>query len=88
VERNQSMHKTKLGRVVSSKMDKTVVVAVDSAVIHRIYKKSMRRTNRFMAHDENNMCHVGDTVRIEESRPRSKQKRWQVLQIVERGVEL
>jgi small subunit ribosomal protein S17 len=72
----------KVGRVVSDKMDKTVVVAVDFTVRHPIYKKAMRRTHKFKAHDEYNRCHTGDRVRIEETRPLSKEKRWIVREIL------
>ena len=75
---------TKIGRVVSDKMQKTVVVEVDYQRRHPIYRKSMTRTSRFKAHDENNECKVGDTVRIEESRPISKDKHWVVREIIER----
>lgn len=76
---------TKIGRVVSDKMDKTVVVAVDYQRRHPIYHKSMTRTSRFKAHDANNECKVGDVVRIEESRPISKDKHWVVREILERA---
>ncbi len=75
-------HKQKVGRVVSTKMEKTVVVAVDYLRPHPIYRKTVRKTNKFYAHDENNQCKLGDTVRIEETRPLSKLKRWQVVEIV------
>lgn len=74
----------KVGRVVSDKMDKTVVVAVDYARRHPLYGKRMQRTSKFKAHDEGNECRVGDIVRIEESRPLSREKRWVVREIVER----
>lgn len=77
-----SKRKQKVGRVVSSKMDKTVVVAVDYLRPHPLYRKTVRKTHKFYAHDENNDCHVGDTVRIEETRPLSKQKRWRVTEII------
>ncbi len=73
---------TKVGRVVSDKMDKTIVVAVDFTVRHRIYQKAMRRTHKFKAHDEQNTCKTGDRVRIEETRPLSKEKRWIVREIL------
>jgi small subunit ribosomal protein S17 len=82
---SQSERKTRLmkvGRVISDKMDKTVVVAVDFTVRHPIYKKSMRRTHKFKAHDEQNRCKTGDRVRIEETRPLSKEKRWIVREIL------
>ena len=76
------IHKQKVGRVVSTKMDKTVVVAVDYLRPHPIYRKTVRKTNKFYAHDEQNQCKLGDTVRIEETRPLSKLKRWRVVEIV------
>src|ERR671910_152147 len=78
----------KVGRVVSDKMDKTVVVAVDSVRRHRLYHKRITRTSKFMAHDERNECKPGDLVRIEETRPLSKNKRWIVREIIERGIQL
>jgi small subunit ribosomal protein S17 len=74
--------KQKVGRVVSNKMEKTVVVAVDYRRPHPIYRKTVRMTNKFYAHDENNECRPGDVVRIEETRPLSKLKRWRVVEIV------
>jgi len=76
------------GTVVSDKMDKTVVVAVDYVRRHPLYHKRITRTSRFMAHDEQNTCKPGDLVRIEETRPLSKNKRWIVREIVERGVQV
>jgi small subunit ribosomal protein S17 len=76
------IHKQKVGRVVSNKMEKTVVVAVDYRRPHPIYRKTVRMTNKFYAHDENNECRPGDVVRIEETRPLSKLKRWRVVEIV------
>lgn len=76
---------TKVGRVKSDKMNKTVVVTVDYSRRHRLYSKVMTRTSAFKAHDENNECKVGDLVRIEESRPISKDKRWVVREIIERA---
>jgi small subunit ribosomal protein S17 len=78
----------KIGKVVSDKMDKTVVVAVDYVRRHPIYHKRITRTSRFMAHDERNECKPGDLVRIEETRPLSKHKRWIVREILERGVQV
>jgi small subunit ribosomal protein S17 len=78
----QSRHKQKVGRVVSDKMDKTVVVAVESLRKHRLYKHTVRVTKRFKAHDEQNKCRTGDTVRIEETRPLSKEKCWRVAEIL------
>ncbi|GBD22334.1 30S ribosomal protein S17 [bacterium HR28] len=76
---------TKVGRVVSDKMDKTVVVAVDYWRRHPLYKKTIRRTSKFYAHDEHNLCRIGDLVLIEETRPLSKMKRWIVRKILERA---
>jgi len=81
----KSRRQQKVGRVVSNKMDKTIVVAVESLKKHRIYKRTYRQTKRFHAHDEENTCQVGDVVRIEESRPISKLKRWRLVEIVKRG---
>src|SRR6266581_8194200 len=75
----------KVGRVVSNKMDKAIVVVVESLKKHRIYKRTYKQTKRFHAHDEENICQVGDTVRIEESRPLSKLKRWRMVEILKRG---
>jgi small subunit ribosomal protein S17 len=73
------------GKVVSDKMDKTVVVAVENRVRHPLYGRTIRRTAKFKAHDENNDAHVGDTVEITDCRPLSKEKRWRVTRIVERA---
>jgi small subunit ribosomal protein S17 len=78
--------KQKVGRVVSDKMDKTVVVAVESLKKHRLYKHTVRVTRRFKAHDDQNKCRTGDTVRIEETRPLSKDKRWRVVDILAHDV--
>jgi len=83
----QKRRTTKVGRVVSDKMDKTVVVAVDYLKPHPLYRKIIRRTKKFHAHDEENACKVGDVVRIEETRPLSRTKRWRVVEIVKRGEE-
>jgi len=88
VERDQRVRTQKVGRVVSDKMDKTIVVAVDSVRRHPLYHKRMTRTSKFLAHDESNSCKPGDVVRIEESRPLSKRKRWVVREVVERGIQL
>ncbi len=82
-ERN--LRKTRTGMVVSDKMDKTVVVAVIDNVRHPLYKKIVKRTVRFKAHDENNACGIGDTVMIMETRPISKDKRWRVVEIIEKA---
>lgn len=78
----------KVGRVVSNKNNKTVVVAVDFLRRHRIYKKMLRRTSKFHAHDENNECQIGDVVRIVESRPISKLKHWRVTEILQRAQQV
>ncbi len=78
----------KVGRVASDKMDKTVVVTVDYVRRHPLYHKRITRTSRFMAHDETNACKPGDLVRIEETRPLSKRKRWIVREIMERAVQI
>lgn len=77
--------KTLVGRVVSDKMQKTVVVAVETRKQHPLYKRTVRRTARFKVHDEENACKLGDTVRIEESRPISKEKSWRVAEILRKG---
>lgn len=81
----EGKHKTKLGRVVSDKMDKTVVVAVETHRRHPLYKKTIRKTTKYKVHDKNNECQLGDMVRIIESRPLSKHKRWRVTEIITRG---
>ena len=78
---------SKVGRVISNAMDKSVVVTVDRLVKHPLYKKTIRRTSRFMAHDESNECRIGDQVRIEETKPLSKRKRWIVKDIIEKAKE-
>ncbi len=83
----RAVRKTRVGRVVSNKMDKTVVVKVSSTARHALYAKTMRRQRKFYAHDEDNACRVGDLVRITEARPMSKLKRWRVLDVVEKARE-
>jgi small subunit ribosomal protein S17 len=87
-EQSASRRMIKVGRVVSDKMDKTVVVAVDYRRQHPIYKKALRRTSRFKAHDEQNQYQVGDIVRIEETRPLSKTKKWIVRELIERPTKV
>ena len=82
-ERN--LRKTRVGRVVSDKMDKTVVVAIVDNVKHPLYKKIVKRPVRLKAHDENNACKVGDRVEVMETRPLSKDKRWRVVEIIEKA---
>ena len=77
--------KIRIGNVVSDKMNKTIVVAIQELVQHKFYKKAVKRTVKFMAHDENNQAHIGDKVSIMETRPLSKQKRWRLVQIVEKA---
>ena len=82
-ERN--LRKTMVGTVVSDKMDKTIVVAVETRVKHPIYKKTVKKTYKLKAHDEENSCKVGDTVKVMETRPLSKDKRWRLVEIVEKA---
>ena len=81
----RALRKTRVGKVVSDKMEKTVVVAVEDSYKHATYGKIMRRTYKLKAHDENNECGVGDTVKVMETRPLSKDKRWRVVEIVEKA---
>ncbi|WP_027399929.1 30S ribosomal protein S17 [Anaerovorax odorimutans] len=82
LERNR--RKTRVGLVISDKMDKTIVVAVEDFVRHSLYGKAVKRTKKFKAHDENNECNIGDKVRIMETRPLSKDKRWRLVNIVQK----
>ena len=82
MERN--LRKTRVGKVVSNKMDKTIVVAVENHVKHPLYKKDVKSTYKLKAHDENNECNIGDTVKVMETRPLSKDKRWRLVEITER----
>ncbi len=82
---DRNMRKTDVGKVVSNKMDKTVVVAIEDSVKHPLYKKIIKRTIRLKAHDENNECNIGDKVRIMETRPLSKDKRWRLVEIIEKA---
>ena len=83
MERN--LRKTRTGKVTSNKMDKTIVVAIEDHVKHPLYKKIVKKTYKLKAHDENNDCKIGDTVRVMETRPLSKDKRWRLVEIVERA---
>lgn len=85
--RIEGKRKTKVGRVVSDKMDKTIVVSVERLARHRLYKRVIRLTTRFKAHDERNEARIGDTVRIEESRPLSATKRWRMVEVVKRAAD-
>ena len=81
----EAKRKTRFGKVVSDKMDKTVVVAVDTPKRHPLYKKTIRRVVKYYAHDEKKQSKIGDTIRIEETRPTSKLKRWRVVEIITKG---
>ena len=83
MERN--LRKTRTGKVVSNKMDKTIVVAIEDHVKHPLYGKIVKRTYNLKAHDENNECAIGDTVKVMETRPLSKDKRWRLVEIVEKA---
>ena len=83
MERN--LRKTRTGKVVSNKMDKTIVVAVVDHVKHPLYGKIVKRTYKLKAHDENNECGIGDTVKVMETRPLSKDKRWRLVEIIEKA---
>ena len=83
MERN--LRKTRIGKVVSNKMDKTIVVAIEDHVKHPLYKKIVKRTYKLKAHDEQNQCSIGDTVKVMETRPLSKDKRWRLVEVVERA---
>ena len=82
---NRAFRKTRIGQVVSDKMDKTIVVAVEDSYQHPLYKKTMKRTYKLKAHDENNECGIGDTVEVMETRPLSKDKRWRLVSIIEKA---
>lgn len=82
-ERN--LRKERSGRVVSNKMNKSITVLVESRMKHPMYGKFLKKSNKFMAHDENNDCNIGDTVRIQETRPLSKNKNWRLVEIIERA---
>ena len=83
MERN--LRKVMIGTVTSDKMDKTVVVSVETSVRHKTYRKTMKRTYKLKAHDEKNECHIGDKVKVMETRPLSKDKRWRVVEIMEKA---
>lgn len=80
----KSNRKQLTGKVVSNKMDKTVVIEIENIVMHSLYKKSVRRTKKIKSHDEKNECSIGDIVRVEESRPLSKEKRYRLVEIIEK----
>ena len=83
MERN--LRKSRTGKVTSNKMDKTIVVAIEEHVKHPLYNKVVKRTYKLKAHDENNECNIGDTVKVMETRPLSKDKRWRLVEIIERA---
>ena len=84
-ENTRAFRKTRIGQVVSDKMDKTIVVAIEDSVRHPLYKKTLKRTYKLKAHDENNECGIGDTVEVMETRPLSKDKRWRLVRIIEKA---
>jgi len=81
----RNLRKTRIGRVVSDKMDKTIAVLVEDSVLHPLYGKAVKRTKKFKVHDETNECEIGDKVRIMETRPLSKTKRWRLVNIIEKS---
>ena len=81
----RAVRKTRIGQVVSDKMDKTIVVAIEDSVRHPLYKKTMKRTYKLKAHDEHNECGIGDTVEVMETRPLSKDKRWRLVEIIKKA---
>jgi small subunit ribosomal protein S17 len=85
VNASRSLRKTRVGKVASNKMDKTIVVEIIDSVRHPLYKKTVKRTVKFKAHDEANTCNVGDKVEIMETRPLSKEKRWRLVRVLERA---
>ena len=85
METSRNLRKTKVGIVVSNKMDKTINVMVERRLAHPIYGKSVKHSNKFMAHDDNNDCAIGDKVKIMETRPHSKRKRWRLVEVLERA---
>ena len=84
-ETTRAFRKTRVGQVVSDKMDKTIVVAIEDSVQHKLYKKIVKRTYKLKAHDENNECGVGDTVKVMECRPLSKDERWRLVEIIKKA---
>ena len=84
-ETTRAFRKTRVGQVVSDKMDKTIVVAIEDSVQHKLYKKIVKRTYKLKAHDENNECGVSDTVKMMECRPLSKDKRWRLVEIIKKA---
>ncbi len=88
MEETRNLRKERIGVVVSNKMDKSIVVEIERREKHPIYGKFIKKTDRFMAHDEKNECNIGDTVRIMETRPMSKNKSWRLVEIIERAKKL
>lgn len=84
-ETTRAFRKTRVGIVISDKMDKTIVVAIEDSVQHKLYKKIVKRTYKLKAHDENNECKIGDKVKVMETRPLSKDKRWRLVEIIEKA---
>ena len=84
-ENTRAFRKTRVGQVVSDKMDKTIVVAIEDSVQHKLYKKIVKRTYELKAHDGNNECGIGDTVKVMECRPLSKDKRWRLVEIIKKA---
>ena len=84
-ENTRAFRKTRVRQVVSDKMDKTIVVAIEDSVQHKLYKKIVKRTYKLKAHDENNECGIGDTVKVMECRPLSKDKRWRLVEIIKKA---
>lgn len=82
---DRNLRKTRTGKVVSDKMDKTVVVAIEDRVKHPLYKKVVKKTYKLKAHDENNECRKGDTIKVMETRPLSKDKRWRLVEVIEKA---
>ena len=82
---DRNLRKTQVGKVVSNKMDKTIVVAIEDSVKHPLYKKIIKRTVKLKAHDEKNECTIGDRVRVMETRPLSKEKRWRLVEVIEKA---
>ena len=85
MSQERAFRKTRVGRVASDKMDKTIVVAIEYRVKHPLYKKIVKKTYKLKAHDENNECRIGDVVKVMETRPLSKEKRWRLVEIVEKA---
>jgi small subunit ribosomal protein S17 len=81
----RALRKTRVGKVISNKMDKTITVAIEYSIKHPLYGKVIKRTYKLKAHDENNECQIGDKVKVMETRPLSKEKRWRLVQIVEKA---